>query len=137
MNFENSKTSEAHVLILKLTDKLDLKRGVKSTALSTLSIYYTWTNTKSSYINNKYKISAPTWNDKLELPDGSYFALDIQEYFEYILEKQKENIDNPSIRIYLIEIEKRITCRTKTGYYHEILTPETMKSLGSTENKIT
>ena len=60
MNFENSKTSEAHVLILKLTDKLDLKRGVKSTALSTLSIYYTWTNTKSSYINNKYKISAPT-----------------------------------------------------------------------------
>ena len=76
MNFENSKTSEAHVLILKLTDKLDLKRGVKSTALSTLSIYYTWTNTKSSYINNKYKISAPTWNDKLELPDGSYSVSD-------------------------------------------------------------
>ena len=76
MNFENSKTSEAHVLILKLTDKLDLKRGVKSTALSTLSIYYTRTNTKSSYINNKYKISAPTWNDKLELPDGSYSVSD-------------------------------------------------------------
>ena len=76
MNFENSKTSEAHVLILKLTDKLDLKRGVKSTALSTLSIYYTWTNTKSSYINIKYKISAPTWNDKLELPDGSYSVSD-------------------------------------------------------------
>ena len=76
MNFENSKTSEAHVLILKLTDKLDLKRGVKSTALSTLSIYYTWTNTKSSYINNKYKISSPTWNDKLELPDGSYSVSD-------------------------------------------------------------
>ena len=76
MNFENSRTSEAHVLILKLTDKLDLKRGVKSTALSTLSIYYTWTNTKSSYINNKYKISAPTWNDKLELPDGSYSVSD-------------------------------------------------------------
>ena len=76
MNFENSKTSEAHVLILKLTDKLDLKRGVKSTALSTLSIYYTWTNTKSSYINNKHKISAPTWNDKLELPDGSYSVSD-------------------------------------------------------------
>ena len=76
MNYENSKTSEAHVLILKLTDKLDLKRGVKSTALSTLSIYYTWTNTKSSYINIKYKISAPTWNDKLELPDGSYSVSD-------------------------------------------------------------
>ena len=71
MNSENSKTSEPHVLILKLTDKLDLRRGEKSIALSNLSIYYTWKNIKSSYNNNKFKISAPTWNDKLELPDGS------------------------------------------------------------------
>ena len=42
MNFEKSKTSEPHVLILKLTDKLDLRRGEKSIALSNLSIYYTW-----------------------------------------------------------------------------------------------
>ena len=50
MNSENSKTSEYHVLVLvlKLTDKLDLRRGQKTVALSNLSIYYTWKNVKSS-----------------------------------------------------------------------------------------
>ena len=71
MNSENSRTPEYHVLVLKLTDKLDLKRGQKSVALSNLSIYYTWKNIKSSYNNDKFKISAPTWSDKFELPDGS------------------------------------------------------------------
>ena len=60
MNSENSRTSEYHVLLLKLTDKLDLKRGQKSIVLSNLSIYYTWKYIKSSYNNNKFKISAPT-----------------------------------------------------------------------------
>ena len=87
MNSENSKTSEPHVLILKLTDKLDLRRGEKSIALSNLSIYYTWKNIKSLYNNNKFKISVPTWNDKFELPDGSYYVPDIQDYFEYILKE--------------------------------------------------
>ena len=59
MNSEKSRTSEYHVLVLKLADKLDLKRGQKSVALSNLSIYYTWKNIKSSYKNNKFKISAP------------------------------------------------------------------------------
>ena len=72
MNSENSRTSEYHVLVLKLTDKFDLRRGQKSVALSNLSIYYTWKNIKSSYNNNKFRISAPTWSDKFELPDGSY-----------------------------------------------------------------
>ena len=72
MNSENSKTFEPHVLILKLADKLDLRRGEKIIALSNLSIYYTWKNIKSSYNNNKFKISAPTWSDKFELKDGSY-----------------------------------------------------------------
>ena len=71
MNSENSKTSEHHVLVLKLTDKLDLIRGQKTVALSNLSIYYTWKNVKSSYNNNKFKISAPTWSEEFELPDGS------------------------------------------------------------------
>ena len=84
-NSENSKTSEPHVLILNLTDKLDLVRDGKSIALLNLSIYYTWKNIKSSYNNNKFKISAPTWNEKLELLDGSYSVSDIQDYFEYIL----------------------------------------------------
>ena len=70
MNSENSITSEYHVLVLKRTDKLDLRRGQKSVGLSNLSIYYTWKNIKSSYNNNKFKISAPTWTDKFELPDG-------------------------------------------------------------------
>ena len=84
MNSENSKTSKPHVLILKLSDKLDWRRGEKSIALSNLSIYYTWKNTKSLHNNNKFKISAPTWNDKFKLPDGSYSVSDIQDYFEYI-----------------------------------------------------
>ena len=64
MNSENSKTSEPHVLILKLTDKLNSRRREKIIALSNLSIYYTCKNIKSLYNNNKFKISAPTWNDK-------------------------------------------------------------------------
>ena len=87
MNSENSKNSKPHVLILKLTDKLDLRRGEKITALSNISIYYTWKNIRSSYNNNKFKISGRTWNDKIELPDGSYSESDIQDYFEYILKK--------------------------------------------------
>ena len=97
MNSENSRTSEHHVLILNLTDKL----GQRSIALSNLSIYYTWKNIKSSYNNNKFKISAPTWGGEFELPDGSYLISDIQDYFEYILRKHNENTDNPSIKIHL------------------------------------
>ena len=72
MNSKNSGTYEYHILVLKLADKLDLRRGHKSVALSNLSIYYTWKNINSSYNNNKFKISAPTWSDEFELPDGSY-----------------------------------------------------------------
>ena len=72
MNSENGRTSEYQVLLLKLVDKLDLRGNQKSVALSNLSIYYTWRNIKSSYKNNKFKISAPTWNNEFELPDGSY-----------------------------------------------------------------
>ena len=84
MNSENSRTSEYHVLVLKLADKLDLRRGQKSIALSNLSICYTWKKIKSLCKNNKYKISAPTWSDEFELPDGSYYISDIQDYFEHI-----------------------------------------------------
>ena len=72
MNSKNSKTSELHVLILNFTDKLDLRRGEKNITLSNISIYYIWRNIKSSYNNNKFKMSVPTWNDKFELPDGLY-----------------------------------------------------------------
>ena len=137
MNSENSKTSKMHVLILKLTNKLDLRIGETTIALSFLSVYYTWKNIKSSYNNNKFKISAPTWNDEFELPDGSYSISDIQDYFEYILKKHEEDIDKPSVQIYVNKIENRVTFKIKNGYSLELLTPETMKLLGNTENKIT
>ena len=84
MNSKNSKKSESHVLILTLINKLDLRIGEKTIALSNLSIYYTWKNIKSSYNNNKFKISAMInlniWNDKFELPDGWYSVSDIQGF---------------------------------------------------------
>ena len=96
---------------------------------------------KSSYNNNKFKISAPTLNEKFELPDGLYSVSDIQDYFEYICKniwkKHGENIDKPSVQIYVNKIESRITFKIKDGYSLELLTSETMKLLGSTENKIT
>ena len=137
MNSENSKTSKPHVLILKLTNKLDLRIGEKIIALSNLSIYYTWKNIKSLYNNNKFKISAPTWNDEFQLPDESYSVSDIQDYFEFILEKHGKDVDEPSVKIYVNKIENRITFKIKDGCSLELLTPETMKSLGSTENEIT
>ena len=74
-----------------LTDKINLKRSDKYVALSNLSIYYTWKNIKKLYKNNKFKISAPTWNDEFELPDGSYSAWSIQVYFKYILKKSRDS----------------------------------------------
>ena len=137
LNSESSRPSEYHVLVLKLTDKLDLKRGQKSIALSNLCIYYIWKNIQSSCNTNKFKISAPTWSDKFELSDGLYLIADIQDYFNYILKTHNENVDNQSIRIYVNKIENRITFKIKNGYYLELLTPETMKLLGSNESKIT
>ena len=104
MNSDNSKSSKAHILKLKLTNKLDWRLGEKVIALSNLSIYYTWKNIKSWYNNNKLKISAPTWNDEFELPDGSYSVSDIQEFFEYILKKLGKDIDKPSVQIYVNQI---------------------------------
>ena len=137
MNPENSRTSEYHVLLLKLTDKLGLRRGQKSVALSNLSIYYTWRNIKSSYKNNKFKIFAPTWTDEFELPDGSYSISDIQDHFEYILKKHIQSVDDPPIKIFVSKNENTITFKIKNEYYLELLTPETKKLLGSTESKIT
>ena len=84
MNSENSKTSKSHVLVLKLTNELDLRIGEKVIALSNLSIYYTWRDIKSSYNNSKFKISASEWDEKFEFPDGLHSVSDIQDYFEHI-----------------------------------------------------
>ena len=108
-NSENSKTSKSYVLVLKLIKELDLRIGEKVIALSYLSIYYTWGNIKSSYNKNKFKISTSTWNEEFELSDGSYSVSDIQDYFEHILEKHGESVDNASVHIYVKKIENRVT----------------------------
>ena len=120
MNPENSKMSQPHVLVLKRTNKLDLRIGQKIIALSNLSIYYTYytfTHLLHLYIYciYKFKISAPTWNNKFELPDGSYSVSDIQDYFEYILKKHGENTDKPSVQIYVNKIENRLHLKLKMG----------------------
>ena len=90
MNSKNSKTSDSDRLLLNLSGKINLKRKDKYVALSSLTIYYTWKNIKKSYENNKFKISAPTWNEEFELPDGSYSISDIQYYFKYILKNMRQ-----------------------------------------------
>ena len=91
LDSKSIKTSNPHRLLLNLTDKINLKRSNKYVASSNLSIYYTWKNIKKSYKNNKFKISAPTWNEKFELPDGLYSVSDIQDYFEYILKTWRKD----------------------------------------------
>ena len=85
MNTGNSKTNESNKFSYYFTDKLNLKNPNKTIALINLSIYYTWKNIKFAYSNNKFKVSAPTWNDEFDLLDGSYSVSDIQDCFEYII----------------------------------------------------
>ena len=110
---------------------------MNSEKVKRLSIYYTWKNIKNSYNNKKFKISAPTWNDKFELPDGSYSVSDIQNYFEYIFKKHGGDIDKSSVQIHVNKIENKVTFKIKNWYSLKLLTPETLTLLGSTENKIT
>ena len=114
MNSENSKTPKSHVLVLKLTNKLDLTIEKKVIPLSNLSIFYTWKNIKSSYS-----------------------VSDIQDYLEYISKETWESADKPSIRIYVNKIENRVIFKIKNGYSLELLTPEIMKLLGSTRYEVT
>ena len=137
MNTENSKTNESHRFKLDLADKLNLKNSEKNIALVNLSIYYIWKNVKSEYNNNKFKISAPTSNENFDLPDGSYSIDDIQDYFEFIIKKHETLTDNSPVQIYVNKIKNRIVFEIKTGYKLELLTPERMKSLGSTKKLLT
>ena len=113
MNTENSKTNEPHRFKLDLTDKRNLKNANKNMALANLSIFYTWTNIKTEYNNNKFKISAPTWNETFDLPDGSYSVADIQDYFKFIIKKHETLTESPSIQIYANKIKNRIIFKIK------------------------
>ena len=105
-------------------------------ALANLSIYYTWKNIKSAYNNNKFKISARTWNDEFDVPDGSYSISDIQYYFEFIIKKHETLTENPPVQIYTNKIKNKIVFKIETEYKLELLSLEIMKLLGSTKKDV-
>ena len=131
MNTKNSKTNEPYRFKYDLIDKLDLRNPNRNMALANLSIYYTWKNVKSIYKNNNFKISASTWNETFDLPDGSYNISEIQDHFEYIIKKHETIGENAPMLINANTISNRIVFKIKTGYKLELLSEETMKVLGS------
>ena len=130
INTSNSKTNEANEFIYNFTDKLNLKNPNKNIALANLSIYYTWKNIKSAYDNNKFKISAPTWNDTFDLPDGSYSISDIQNYFEYVIKKHETITDISPIQIYANKIKNRIFFKNKIRVQTRIIVKRNYAIIG-------
>ena len=120
----------------QFTDNLNLKNPNKNIALANLSIYYTWKNIKSEYNNNKFKISAPTWNDTFDFSDGPSSVSNIQDYFEYFIKKHEAIAHNPPLQIYVNKIKNRIVFKIKTVYKLELLSKETMQLLGSSKKDI-
>ena len=99
-------------------------------------MYSKWKNIKSAYYNNKFKFFAPAWNNTFDLPDGSHSIEDIQDYLEFIIKKHETLTGNPPVQIYPNKIKNRIAFKIKTGYKLELLSPETMKLLGSTKKDV-
>ena len=81
INSKNSKTDEPNRFRLYLTNKINLENKNKMITLVNTSVYYTWKNVKEEYNNNKFKITAPTWDETFSLPNGSYTIAAIQDYF--------------------------------------------------------
>ena len=127
MNTENSNTNEPHKFVLNLSQWLDWRRSNKHVALQNSPIYYTWKNIRKQYKNNKL-----AWNDELELPDGSYFVSDIQDYIKYIIKKDKSLTAIAPIHVDISRINNRLLVfKIKDGYKLELKTPETIKLFGS------
>ena len=70
---------------------------------------------------NQLKISAPTWNETFDLPDGSYNISEIQDYTEYIIKKHETIGENAPILIYANSINNRIVFKIKSGYKLEFI----------------
>ena len=136
MNTANSKTKYSNKFVYNFTDKLNLKNPNKNIPLANLTICYIWKNVKSDYNNNKFKISAPTWNDTFDVPDGSYSIAALQNYFEYIIKKHETIANVSPVFIYVNEINNRIVLKIKSGYKFELLSKETMRLLGSLTDTI-
>ena len=109
MNTKNSKTNETNRFKYDLIDKLDLKGNLRGN----LSIYYTCKNVKSTYNSNKFKMSALTWNETFDLPDGLYNISEIQDYIEYIIKKHKAIGENALRLIYANTINNRIVFKKR------------------------
>ena len=107
MNSGNSKTFDPCRLLFSLEDKIFVNRSDKYVALLNLSMHYTSKNVKKSCKNNIFKISAPTWNEKFELPDGSILHQIFKIIFNISLKKHEVKTYNPSIRIYANKAEKK------------------------------
>ena len=122
-------------LLLNLPDKLNVKRRDKYVPLSK-HVLYMEKQKNRLYKNNKFKKSVPIWNNRFELPDWSYTVSGIQDYFAYIIKKQKTVRYYPLGSVYINKTENRITINIKTVYDLQLETPETMKLVGSTKNKI-
>ena len=95
-----------------------------------------WKNLKKLVRKNKFKTSEETWDQDFELSDETYSISNIQDYFEYIIKKHETLADKPLIQIYIDKIQNRVKFQIISGYYLQLLTPETMKILGNTEEKI-
>ena len=72
----------------------------------------------------------------MNLIDESYSISDIQDYFEYIIKKHENIKDSPPVQIYTKKIKNIIIFEIKTSYKLELLSPETMKLLGSTKKML-
>ena len=136
MNTLNSKTNESNRFVYQFTDKLNLNNSSKSIALANLSIYYTWKKLNLNTTTTNLKIHTPTWNDKFNLPNGSYSVSDIQDYFEYIIKKPETIAHNPPVQMYVTKITNRIVFKIKTAYKLELLAEKTMQLLGSSKKVI-
>ena len=125
MNAEKSKTIEPHKFVLNLSHRLDLR---SLDLRLKLILDFSCCSSK--------KIIGPTLNDEFELPDGSYYLSNIQDYIEYIIKKHETLTIIPLIHVYISRINNRLVFKIKEGYKLELQTPKTIKLLGSTKKII-
>ena len=135
INPENSKTNEPDTNLF-LTSQKDqtYENQINMLLFKEFFIYCTWKNIRKQYKNNKLKLIAPTWNDKFELPDGSYSVSVIQDYIKYIIKKHETLTTVPPIHVYTNIIINRLVFKLKDRYRIQLQTPETMKPFGNTKN---
>ena len=84
--------------------------------LQSVCIYYTFKNIRKQYKTNKPKIIALTWNNDFELPDGSYYVSDTQDYIECIIKDHETLTTVPPIHLYINRINNKLVFKIKNEY---------------------